>query len=56
MRVTRPGGRIIMGNWIPNDPDAGGADFEDQFRLHAATAGRLRQPDDLGVRHFNALF
>ena len=20
MRVTRPGGRIIMGNWIPNDP------------------------------------
>ena len=56
VRVTRPGGRIIMGNWIPNDPDAGGADFEDQFRLHAATAGRLRQPDDLGVRHFNALF
>src|SRR6266540_3454286 len=20
LRVTRPGGRIIMGNWIPNDP------------------------------------
>src|SRR6202008_1982246 len=20
VRVTRPGGRIIMGNWIPNDP------------------------------------
>jgi ubiquinone/menaquinone biosynthesis C-methylase UbiE len=20
MRVTRPGGRIVMGNWIPNDP------------------------------------
>src|SRR5205814_1412285 len=19
-RVTRPGGRIVMGNWIPNDP------------------------------------
>jgi hypothetical protein len=21
VRVTRPGGRIIMGNWIPNDPN-----------------------------------
>ena len=20
IRVTRPGGRIVMGNWIPNDP------------------------------------
>jgi len=20
VRVTRPGGRIVMGNWIPNDP------------------------------------
>ena len=20
MRVTKPGGRIVMGNWIPNDP------------------------------------
>jgi hypothetical protein len=20
LRVTRPGGRIVMGNWIPNDP------------------------------------
>jgi SAM-dependent methyltransferase len=20
MRVTRPGGRVVMGNWIPNDP------------------------------------
>jgi hypothetical protein len=20
VRVTRPGGRVIMGNWIPNDP------------------------------------
>ena len=22
VRVTRPGGRIVMGNWIPNDPDS----------------------------------
>ena len=20
VRVTRPGGRVVMGNWIPNDP------------------------------------
>ncbi len=20
VRVTKPGGRIVMGNWIPNDP------------------------------------
>ena len=23
VRVTRPGGRIVMGNWIPNDPTLG---------------------------------
>jgi ubiquinone/menaquinone biosynthesis C-methylase UbiE len=23
VRVTRPGGRIVMGNWIPNDPKSG---------------------------------
>jgi len=22
VRVTRPGGRIVMGNWIPNDPSS----------------------------------
>src|SRR5207244_12536361 len=22
IRVTRPGGRIVMGNWIPNDPSS----------------------------------
>ena len=22
VRVTRPGGRIVMGNWIPNDPES----------------------------------
>ena len=49
VRVTRPGGRIVMGNWIPERPDAGRADPEDQLRLHAAAAGRLRQPDDVGV-------
>ena len=50
VRVTRPGGRIVMGNWIPERSDAGGADPEDQRRLYAAAAGRLCQPDDLGRR------
>ena len=50
VRVTRPGGRIVMGNWIPGDPDPGRADPEDQRRLHPAAARRLRQPDDLGRR------
>jgi len=45
VRVTRSEGRIIMGNWIPNDPT-----LVAQILLHAATAGRLRQPDDLGDR------
>jgi SAM-dependent methyltransferase len=22
VRVTKPGGRIVMGNWIPNDPES----------------------------------
>src|SRR5947208_5306258 len=22
VRVTKPGGRIVMGNWIPNDPSS----------------------------------
>ena len=30
VRVTRPGGRIVMGNWIPERSDAGGADPEDR--------------------------
>ena len=50
VRVTRPGGRIVMGNWIPGRPDARRADPADQRRLHAAAARRIRQPDDLGRR------
>ena len=49
VRVTRPGGRIVMGNWIPNDPTLGGTDLEDQFRLLAAASGGFHQPDDLGA-------
>ena len=50
VRVTRPGGRIVMGNWIPGGSDAGGPDSQDQLELHAASARRVRQPDDVGRR------
>jgi ubiquinone/menaquinone biosynthesis C-methylase UbiE len=36
-RVTRPGGRIVMGNWIPNDPTLV-AHPEDQLRILASPA------------------
>ncbi len=38
VRVTQPGGRIVMENWIP----------EDQCLLRAAAPGRVHQPDDVG--------
>ncbi len=49
VRVTRPGGRIVMGNWIPNDPTS----FVSQLLKTSASftpppPARLRQPDDLG--------
>jgi len=36
VRVTKPGGRIVMGNWIPNDPT-----FVSQL-LKISSAQRLR--------------
>ena len=33
VRVTRPGGRIVMGNWIPGDPTPGSANIK-QSVLH----------------------
>ena len=49
VRVTKPGGRIVMGNWIPNDPTS----FVSQLlkissSFTASAARRLRQSDDLG--------
>ncbi len=38
------------GELDPQRPDAGGPDPEDQLRLLAAAAGRIRQPDDVGRR------
>jgi len=32
-RVTRPGGRIVMGNWIPNDPTLVAQILKDQLRV-----------------------
>ena len=50
VRVTRPGGRIVMGNWIPGDPTLVAQILQDQLGLLAAAARGLRQPDDLGRR------
>ena len=50
VRVTRAGGRIVMGNWIPNDPTLRGASSKNQLRVHSAAAGGFCQPHDLGHR------
>ena len=50
VRVTRPGGRIVMGNWIPERSDARRADPEDQQRVRPASTGRFHQPHDVGGR------
>ncbi len=50
VRVTRPGGRIVMGNWIPGDPTFVAQTPEDQLRVFAAAARGLCQPDDVGHR------
>ena len=51
VRVAKPSGRIVMGNWIPNDPTS----FVSKFLQTSASfppppAGRIRQPDGLGRR------
>ena len=48
VRVTRPGGRIVMGNWIPGDPTLVAQILKISRRVLAAAAGGLREPDDLG--------
>ena len=50
VRVTRPGGRIVMGNWIPNDPTLVAQILKISAVLLAAAAGGLHQPDDVGHR------
>ena len=48
VRVRRPGGRIVMGNWIPGDPTLVAQILQDQLGVLPAAAGGLRQPDDVG--------
>ena len=47
VRVTRPGGRIVMGNWIPDDPTLR-PDPEDQLVLLTVASRRVRQSHDMG--------
>ena len=47
VRVTKPGGRIVMGNWIPNDPTLV-AQILKMLLLRAPHPGGVRQPVDLG--------
>ena len=45
----RLGGRIVMGNWIPNDPTSFRvAVAEDKFDVYTSTSGRVHQSHDLG--------
>ena len=48
VRVTQAGGRIVMGNWIPNDPTLVAQILKISAAYTPAAAGRLHQPDDLG--------
>jgi ubiquinone/menaquinone biosynthesis C-methylase UbiE len=49
VRVTRPGGRIVMGNWIPNDPTL----VAQILKISAAI--RQRRPRASSVRCCGAL-
>ena len=48
VRVTRPGGRIVMGNWIPGDPTLVAQILKTSSGLFASAAGRFCEPRDLG--------
>ena len=50
VRVTRPGGRIVMGNWIPNDPTLVAQILKISSAYSPPPPEGLRQPDDLGRR------
>ena len=50
VRVTKPGGRIVMGNWIPGDPTLVAQILKDQFCIYTATARRFYQPYVMGCR------
>jgi ubiquinone/menaquinone biosynthesis C-methylase UbiE len=47
---ARADGRIVMGNWIPNDPTLVAQILKNKLRLHAPAPARIHQPDDMGRR------
>ena len=50
VRVTRPGGRVVMGNWIPNDPTFVSQLLKITSAYLPPPPGGLRQPHDVGHR------
>ncbi len=48
VRVTRPGGRIVMGNWIPNDPTLVAQILKISSAYSPPPPGGLHQPHDMG--------
>ena len=50
VRVTRPGGRIVMGNWIPNDPTLVAQILKISSAYSPPPPEGLHQPDDVGRR------
>ncbi len=50
VRVTRSGGRIVMGNWIPNDPTLVAQILKISSAYTPPPPRRLHQPDDVGRR------
>ena len=48
VRVTRPGGRIVMGNWIPNDPTLVAQILKISASYSPPPPGGFRQPHDVG--------
>src|SRR6476660_5393310 len=50
VRVTRPGGRIVMGNWIPNDPTLVAQILKISAAYSPPPPERFCQPHDVGNR------
>ena len=50
VRVVKPGGRIVMGNWIPGDPTLVAQILRISGAVLAAAAGGLREPGHVGRR------
>lgn len=48
VRVTKPGGRIVMGNWIPNDPTLVAQILKISSSYSPPASGGLHQPNDVG--------